>query len=67
MHSEDIDAPVCRLVAGNIDNDNPGVRTWALGGDETLSYPEFVRRIASGFVVDAKLVRIPSWLIEPGI
>lgn len=67
MHSDDIEALVRPLVTGNIDNDNPGVRILALGGYETLSYPEFVRRIASGIGVDAKLVRIPSWLIETGI
>ena len=39
------------------------VRTVALGGGETLRYPEFVRRIASAAGADPTLVPIPAWLI----
>src|SRR6056297_2445155 len=41
------------------------VETFALGGGETLRSPDFMRRIASGAGVDARLLRLPAWLIVP--
>jgi len=65
VHAGDIAALVRRLIADNFAEDDPAVRTLALGGGETLGYPEFVRRIASGVGIDARLVRIPARLIAP--
>lgn len=65
VHAGDIAALVRRLVADNVAEDDHAVRTLALGGGETLGYPEFVRRVASAGGIDARLVRIPAWLIAP--
>lgn len=63
VHSADLAALVRQLVAGNGADTGPAVETFALGGGETLGYPGFLRRIASGAGVDARLVRLPAWLI----
>lgn len=65
VHADDLAALVTQLVARSRPDDESSVETLALGGGETLRYPEFVRRIASSMGVDAKLVRTPAWLIAP--
>ena len=65
VHAGDLAALVTQLVARSRPDDESSVETLALGGGETLRYPEFVRRIASAAGVDAKLVRTPAWLIAP--
>ena len=65
VHSADLAALVRQLVAGNGADTGPAVETFALGGGETLGYSGFLRRIASGAGVDARLVRLPAWLIAP--
>lgn len=65
VHADDLAALIRRLVAGAGSEDGPSTETIALGGGETLRYPEFVRRIASGIGRDLKLIRLPAWLIAP--
>lgn len=65
VHSADLAVLVRRLVAGGRADTGSAVETFALGGGETLRYPDFVRRIASSVGVDARLVRLPAWLIAP--
>ena len=63
VHAVDLAVLVRQLVAGA--EAGSTVETFALGGGETLRYPDFMRRIASGAGVDARLLRLPAWLIVP--
>lgn len=75
VHAEDLAAMVRSMAVGPDSGlpadggteavDGTCVRTVALGGGETLRYPEFVRRIASAAGADPTLVPIPAGLITP--
>ena len=71
VHADDLAEQVRKLLAQTpstaSDDEIAGttIETFALGGCETLRYPDFVRRIASSAGVDANLVRLPGWLIAP--
>jgi len=67
VHADDLAALVRQLAAGSGSERGSPVETLSLGGGETLQYPEFVRRIASGAGIDATLVRMPAWLIASAL
>jgi len=58
VHAEDLAALVVRLAGSPVDG------TFELGGGERLSYPDFVRRVASAQGRELRLVRSPAWLLS---
>jgi len=63
VHAEDL----AELIVGLLARPPEGIMTVALGGGESLPYPEFVRRIASGAGRNPRLVRLPTALLGAGL
>jgi len=59
VHAGDLAALMTRLAGAG--DESAGI--YELGGGETLSYPNFVRRIASAHGRDARIVRVPAPLL----
>lgn len=63
VHAEDLAEAMLRAAA----RDESGTETYELGGGETLAYPDFVRRIASGIGRDVRILRLPAALVGPAL
>lgn len=63
VHADDLAELISRLLAGPVE----GTEIYAVGGGETLPYPEFVRRIASSAGRNPRLVPLPAALLGAGL
>jgi nucleoside-diphosphate-sugar epimerase len=63
VHAEDLAEAMLRAAA----RDESGTETYELGGGETLTYPDFIRRIASAHGRDVRIVRVPAMLVGPAL
>lgn len=63
VHADDIARLVCHCLA--IARVSAG--SWLIGGSETLSYPDMVRRIASANGRTAHVIRLPAWAMKAAL
>lgn len=63
VHADDL----ARLVLDCIVLGGTAAGCWLLGGGETLTYPDMMRRVAAAEGRQARLVRLPAWLMSAAL